>query len=173
MISYRIIRTTLLLSMEVFEPFPGYYFFNILLMVLQVLHVFWAGLILRMVYKFLKGKVRISEKAKVGHEIHTAASLYELFSFSKVCRSVCFSNVKSLCICFCPQLEKDERSDEESGAEEEEEEKEGDKNSDQDCYWEKSKETLNSKLSMLTNSCVLNNLTHRRSSVAKRIRKAQ
>lgn len=44
--------------MEAFEPFPGYYFFNILLMVLQALHVFWAGLILRMVYKFLKGKVR-------------------------------------------------------------------------------------------------------------------
>ncbi|XP_017277825.1 ceramide synthase 2 isoform X2 [Kryptolebias marmoratus] len=121
----KILRTTLLLSMEVFQPFPGYYFFNILLMVLQVLHVFWAGLILRMVYKFLKGK-----------------------------------------------LEKDERSDEESGAEEEEEEK-GDESIDQDCYWEKSKETLNSKLSMLTNSCVLNNLTNHRSSVANRIRKAQ
>lgn len=44
--------------MEVFKPFPGYYFFNILLMVLQALHIFWAALILRMVYKFLKGKVR-------------------------------------------------------------------------------------------------------------------
>ena len=58
LITCRIIRTTLLLSMEMFEPFPGYYFFNVLLMVLQALHVFWAGLILRMVYKFLKGKVR-------------------------------------------------------------------------------------------------------------------
>lgn len=58
LIPYRIIRTTLLLSMEVFEPFAGYYFFNILLMVLQALHIFWAVLILRMVYKFLKGKVR-------------------------------------------------------------------------------------------------------------------
>lgn len=44
--------------MEAFEPFVGYYFFNILLIVLQALHVFWAVLILRMVYKFLKGKVR-------------------------------------------------------------------------------------------------------------------
>lgn len=43
--------------MESFKPFAGYYFFNILLMVLQALHVFWAGLILRMVYKFLGGKV--------------------------------------------------------------------------------------------------------------------
>uniref|UniRef100_A0A3B3X651 TLC domain-containing protein n=1 Tax=Poecilia mexicana TaxID=48701 RepID=A0A3B3X651_9TELE len=124
----RIIRTTLLLSMEVFEPFAGYYFFNILLMVLQALHVFWAVLILRMVYKFLKGK-----------------------------------------------LEKDERSDEESEADLEEEDKAKEDKTDPggDCYWEKSKETLNSKLSALTNSCVLNNLTHHRSSVANRARKAQ
>lgn len=61
-IIYRIIHTTLVLSMEVFEPFVGYYFFNVLLMVLQALHIFWAGLILRMVYKFQKGKVRISSK---------------------------------------------------------------------------------------------------------------
>uniref|UniRef100_A0A1A8AK04 Ceramide synthase 4 n=1 Tax=Nothobranchius furzeri TaxID=105023 RepID=A0A1A8AK04_NOTFU len=124
----KIIRNTLLLSMEAFEPFPGYYFFNILLMVLQVLHIFWACLILRMVCKFLKGK-----------------------------------------------LEKDERSDEESGVEEEEEEKGGEENTDQggDCYWGKSKDNLNSKISMLTNSCVLNNLNHHRSSVAKRMRKAQ
>ncbi|KAL0966642.1 hypothetical protein UPYG_G00297780 [Umbra pygmaea] len=48
-----IIHTTLVLSLEVFEPFAGYYFFNFLLMVLQGLHVFWAMLILRMAYKFL------------------------------------------------------------------------------------------------------------------------
>ncbi|XP_040910966.1 ceramide synthase 2-like [Toxotes jaculatrix] len=124
----KIIHTTLVLSMEVFEPFVGYYFFNILLMVLQALHIFWAGLILRMVYKFLKGK-----------------------------------------------LEKDERSDEESEVEEEEEGKGGEENADQggDYCWEKSKDTLNSKLSMLTNSCVLNNLTNHRASVADRMRKAQ
>uniref|UniRef100_A0A3Q4FY50 Ceramide synthase 4b n=1 Tax=Neolamprologus brichardi TaxID=32507 RepID=A0A3Q4FY50_NEOBR len=61
----KIIHTTLVLSMEVFEPFAGYYFFNILLMVLQGLHIFWAKLILRMVYKFLKGKVRKSSEAIV------------------------------------------------------------------------------------------------------------
>lgn len=53
--------------MESFEPFAGYYFFNVLLMVLQALHVFWAGLILRMVYKFLKGKVRINSGAQINH----------------------------------------------------------------------------------------------------------
>lgn len=39
--------------MEVFQPFVGYYFFNSLLLVLQFLHIFWAWLILRMIYKFL------------------------------------------------------------------------------------------------------------------------
>lgn len=55
----RILHTTLVLSMESFEPFAGYYFFNAMLMVLQALHVFWAGLILRMVYKFVNGNVRL------------------------------------------------------------------------------------------------------------------
>ncbi|XP_074545068.1 ceramide synthase 2-like [Halichoeres trimaculatus] len=125
----KIIHTTLVLSVEVFEPFLGYYFFNVLLMVLQALHIFWAGLILRMVYKFLKGK-----------------------------------------------LEKDERSDEESEDVEDEEDDKGEENNmDQggDYCWEKSKDALNSKLSMLTNSCVLNNLTNHRASTADRMRKAQ
>ncbi|XP_067331462.1 ceramide synthase 2-like isoform X2 [Channa argus] len=123
----KIIHTTLALSMEVFEPFVGYYFFNILLMVLQALHIFWAGLILRMVYKFLKGK-----------------------------------------------LEKDERSDEESEIEEEEEDKGGEENADHGDYcWERSKDTLNSKLSMLTNTCVLNSFSNQRASVSDRMRKAQ
>lgn len=65
LITYRIIHTTLVLSMESYKPFFGYYFFNVLLMVLQGLHIFWAGLILRMVYKFQKGKVRISSRAEV------------------------------------------------------------------------------------------------------------
>lgn len=62
MITHRIIHTTLVLSMETFQPFAGYYFFNAMLMVLQALHVFWAGLILRMVYKLLKGNVRIGSR---------------------------------------------------------------------------------------------------------------
>lgn len=69
-ITYRIIHTTLVLSVEVFEPFLGYYFFNVLLMVLQALHIFWAGLILRMVYKFLKGKVRIGKRFQNNQWVH-------------------------------------------------------------------------------------------------------
>ena len=72
-------------------------------------------------------------------------------------------------------MEKDERSDEESEVEEDEDERGGEDSVDQggDYCWEKSKDTLNSKLSMLTNSCVLNNLTNHRASVADRMRKAQ
>lgn len=51
--------STLLVSQEFFKPFWGYVFFNTLLLVLQALHIFWAYLILRMVYKFVfMGKVR-------------------------------------------------------------------------------------------------------------------
>ncbi|XP_053558994.1 ceramide synthase 4 [Bombina bombina] len=49
----RIIYSTYYYSMERFQPFFGYYFFNSLLMVLQILHVFWAYLILRMAYRFI------------------------------------------------------------------------------------------------------------------------
>ncbi|XP_076150241.1 ceramide synthase 2-like isoform X1 [Alosa pseudoharengus] len=60
----KIIHTTLILSMEVFQPFMGYYFFNVLLLVLQALHIFWAWLILRMVYKFLfLGKLDKDERS--------------------------------------------------------------------------------------------------------------
>lgn len=55
----RVVHTTLVVSLDFFQPFFGYYFFNVLLLVLQALHIFWAYLILRMVYKFaFMGKVR-------------------------------------------------------------------------------------------------------------------
>uniref|UniRef100_A0A3Q4BVG4 Uncharacterized protein n=1 Tax=Mola mola TaxID=94237 RepID=A0A3Q4BVG4_MOLML len=54
----RLLYSTLVVSLQFFNPFPGYYFFNTLLLVLQALHIFWAYLILRMVYKFVfLGKV--------------------------------------------------------------------------------------------------------------------
>ncbi|XP_045080865.1 ceramide synthase 2 [Coregonus clupeaformis] len=125
----KIIHTTLVLSMEVFEPFTGYYFFNVLLMVLQALHVFWAVLILRMAYKFL----------------------------------------------FLGKLDKDERSDEESEPEEGEDDKGDGEEEDEEVeyFGERSKEALNLKLKILTNSCVLNNLTNHRAAVVSKMRKAQ
>lgn len=66
----RIIHTTLIVSMQFYEPFFGYYFFNALLFVLQVLHIYWAYLILRMVYRFafvgkIEGDVRSDEESPV------------------------------------------------------------------------------------------------------------
>ncbi|XP_072261317.1 ceramide synthase 4-like isoform X1 [Pyxicephalus adspersus] len=48
----RIIYSTYYYSMLRFQPFFGYYFFNALLMILQTLHLFWAYMILQMIYKF-------------------------------------------------------------------------------------------------------------------------
>lgn len=50
----RIIYTTYYESIANSSPFFAYYFFNTLLAVLQLLHVFWSYLILRMLYSFVK-----------------------------------------------------------------------------------------------------------------------
>uniref|UniRef100_A0A3Q4HHW9 Ceramide synthase 2a n=1 Tax=Neolamprologus brichardi TaxID=32507 RepID=A0A3Q4HHW9_NEOBR len=50
-----IIHTTFVYPLSLYSPFFGFYFFNGLMCVLQVLHIFWAVLILRMVVKFLPG----------------------------------------------------------------------------------------------------------------------
>uniref|UniRef100_A0A8D2PPX8 TLC domain-containing protein n=1 Tax=Zosterops lateralis melanops TaxID=1220523 RepID=A0A8D2PPX8_ZOSLA len=58
---YTVLYNTYYYSMEIFQPFFGYYFVNVLLMILQLLHVFWSCLIIHMVYKFiLQGTVYIS-----------------------------------------------------------------------------------------------------------------
>ncbi|KAI5101101.1 ceramide synthase 4 [Silurus meridionalis] len=60
----RILYSTFVESLDFFKPFPGYYFFNGLLLVLQGLHIFWAYLILRMLYKFIfLGKVERDERS--------------------------------------------------------------------------------------------------------------
>lgn len=46
-----------------YPPFFGYYFFNVILLVLQALHIFWAYLILRMVHKFLFGMLTKDERS--------------------------------------------------------------------------------------------------------------
>ncbi|TRY55228.1 hypothetical protein DNTS_032689 [Danionella cerebrum] len=120
----KIIYTTLILSMEVFEPFVGYYFFNALLLVLQTLHLYWAALILRMLYKFL----------------------------------------------FLGKLDKDERSDIDTEPEEEEDEEQDVANQ---TSWRKRKVVLDSRLAMLSSSCVLNNLTNQTAENKRRANKAR
>lgn len=56
-LSSRIIHTTWIYPRTIYPPFLGFYFFNGLMFLLQALHIFWAGLILRMVIKFLPGNV--------------------------------------------------------------------------------------------------------------------
>ncbi|KAH0625993.1 hypothetical protein JD844_034392 [Phrynosoma platyrhinos] len=51
---YKVLYNTYYYSMEIFQPFFGYYFMNALLMTLQLLHIFWSCLIIHMVYKFMK-----------------------------------------------------------------------------------------------------------------------
>uniref|UniRef100_A0A8C6LVP3 Ceramide synthase 3 n=1 Tax=Nothobranchius furzeri TaxID=105023 RepID=A0A8C6LVP3_NOTFU len=61
-----IIHCTWVYPMEKCSPFFGYYFFNMLLLVLQILHVYWSFLILRMFYRLvftkLEGDLRSDEE---------------------------------------------------------------------------------------------------------------
>ncbi|XP_031441855.1 ceramide synthase 2a isoform X2 [Clupea harengus] len=50
-----IMHATIVYPLTLYPTFFGYYFFNGLLMVLQCLHIFWFGLVLRMAIKFLPG----------------------------------------------------------------------------------------------------------------------
>ncbi|KTF92703.1 hypothetical protein cypCar_00007979 [Cyprinus carpio] len=58
-----LIHCTWVYPLDQFEPFFGYYFFNVMLVVLLLLHVFWASLILRMVKKFIFGKLKGDERS--------------------------------------------------------------------------------------------------------------
>uniref|UniRef100_A0A2K5ZI74 Ceramide synthase 2 n=1 Tax=Mandrillus leucophaeus TaxID=9568 RepID=A0A2K5ZI74_MANLE len=53
-----ILHCTLVYPLELYPAFFGYYFFNSMMGVLQLLHIFWAYLILRMAHKFITGKVK-------------------------------------------------------------------------------------------------------------------
>ncbi|XP_059835958.1 ceramide synthase 2-like [Hypanus sabinus] len=58
-----IIHCTVIYPLELYPPFFGYYFFNGILVVLQLLHIFWAALILRMALKFMTGKIVEDERS--------------------------------------------------------------------------------------------------------------
>ncbi|XP_030646280.1 ceramide synthase 2 [Chanos chanos] len=59
-----LIHCTWVYPVELFAPFFGYYFFNAMLIVLLLLHLFWAKLILRMVSKFICGNMKGDERSE-------------------------------------------------------------------------------------------------------------
>ncbi|KAM3855506.1 ceramide synthase 2-like [Vipera latastei] len=57
---FKILHNTYFYFMELYQPFFGYYVFNALLMIMQLLHVFWSYLVICMLYQFLiHGTVRV------------------------------------------------------------------------------------------------------------------
>ncbi|XP_029290160.1 ceramide synthase 2 [Cottoperca gobio] len=52
-----LIHCTWVYPLEESAPFFGYYFFNVMLLVLQILHLYWAILISQIVYKFIFSKL--------------------------------------------------------------------------------------------------------------------
>lgn len=95
-VSCRLIHCTWVYPLDHYPPFFGYYFFNVMLMVLQLLHIYWAFLISRMLYKFIFSTVCVSKRicAYRFDEVHA----YLWFTASPTC---------------ILQLEGDDRSDEE------------------------------------------------------------
>lgn len=60
--SSRILNTTFFESWEIIGPYPSWWLFNGLLLILQVLHVIWSYLIVRIAFKALiRGKVRTKD----------------------------------------------------------------------------------------------------------------
>ena len=65
-----ILYSTTIQAPQLLEMFPAYYFFNLLLSILLVLHVIWTYFILKIVYKAcFSGKVGCQSRSKVGNEI--------------------------------------------------------------------------------------------------------
>lgn len=58
-----LIHCTWVYPVELFPPFFGYYFFNVMLVVLQLLHLYWAVLISRMLYKSLFSKLEGDDRS--------------------------------------------------------------------------------------------------------------
>ncbi|NXE44019.1 CERS2 synthase, partial [Ptilorrhoa leucosticta] len=58
-----IMHCTVFYPLDLYPAFFGYYFFNVMMVVLQSLHIFWAYLIIRMAQKFITGKVVEDERS--------------------------------------------------------------------------------------------------------------
>uniref|UniRef100_A0A8C1V675 Ceramide synthase 5 n=1 Tax=Cyprinus carpio TaxID=7962 RepID=A0A8C1V675_CYPCA len=66
-----ILNTTLFESWEIIGPYPSWWLFNSLLLVLQVLHIIWSYLIARIASKaIMRGKVRTNPPLFSGSEPH-------------------------------------------------------------------------------------------------------
>jgi len=58
----RILNTTVFESWEIVGPYPSWWVFNTLLVLLQALHTFWSYLIVRTAYRAIsRGKVRLQK----------------------------------------------------------------------------------------------------------------
>ena len=63
---YVVLHTTWVKSMWLFQPYPGYYFFNILLLILQILHIFWAATIIKMAVLLIRdGEIKKDDRSDV------------------------------------------------------------------------------------------------------------
>ncbi|XP_034540658.1 ceramide synthase 2-like [Notolabrus celidotus] len=58
-----LIHCTWVYPVELYPPFFGYYFFNVMLCILQILHIYWADLILRMLFKCLFSKLEGDDRS--------------------------------------------------------------------------------------------------------------
>ena len=61
----RILYSTTYEAPELMGPFPAYYLFNILLYILQILHIIWFYVIIKIAYKSLTtGKVDKDDRSE-------------------------------------------------------------------------------------------------------------
>ncbi|XP_051763314.1 ceramide synthase 5 isoform X2 [Ctenopharyngodon idella] len=61
-----ILNTTLFESWDIIGPYPSWWLFNILLLVLQVLHIIWSYLIARIAFKaIMRGKVSKDDRSDI------------------------------------------------------------------------------------------------------------
>uniref|UniRef100_A0A3Q3W8H0 Uncharacterized protein n=1 Tax=Mola mola TaxID=94237 RepID=A0A3Q3W8H0_MOLML len=102
-----LIHCTLVYPLEDYAPFFGYYFFNVMLSVLQMLHIYWAFLISRMLYKFIFSQVCVS--------LCIFLYLSKTMQILPCAHILCPPSLLSLSVwlIFILQLEGDDRSDEE------------------------------------------------------------
>ncbi|XP_043934340.1 ceramide synthase 3 [Protopterus annectens] len=63
-----IIHCTWVYPVNIYPPFFGYYFFNVMLVILQILNLYWAYLILKMVAKLMFSDIKHDERSDEDEE---------------------------------------------------------------------------------------------------------